>query len=143
MFANTQSIIINRNRKYVYTVAETYPKFATFYQIRETISQSDDEMIVKVGSTLFGFPTSWIGQGKKTKFESIEFIQIEGILKGLIACWKFEETGLSTKVTISSKFILSIPLFGKLLEWIIGTFKVKKTVKLILEALKKEAESTI
>ena len=142
MFASSESVLVNKDRKHVYGVAETYPQFAKFFRLGETLKQNDKEMVVRIGSTICGFPTTWIGHGRKTKFETIEFVQTEGLLKGLVAVWKFEDKGGSTGVTISSRFALNVPVAGGLLEWLIGTFKVKKTVRMILEALKEEAESS-
>lgn len=141
MFKSSESLLVHRDRKRVYGVAETYPNFAEFFRERVTLKNNDQEMIVKIGSTLFGIPTSWVGYGKKKQFESIEFIQTEGLLKGLIAVWRFRDHHAGTEVTINSSFSLNIPVLGKPLEWFIGTLKVKKTVRMILKALKKEAES--
>ena len=143
MFSSSESVLVNRDRKHVYSVAETYPQFARFFRFGEILKQNDHEMIVKIGSTICGLHTSWVGHGKKIKFESIEFVQTEGLLKGLVAVWKFQDHDKSTEVTISSSFNLKVPLAGEPLEWLLGTFKVRKTVRMILEALKKEAESPI
>ena len=140
MFKSSESILIGRDRKHVYRIAESYPLFAVFYQSKEILKQNEKEMVVKIGSKILGFPTSWTGHGKKTQFESIEFVQIEGLLKGLVAAWKFRDLGEFTEVTIDSSFNMDVPVLGRLLEWFMGTFKVKKTMALILKALKAEAE---
>lgn len=134
-------MIIRRARPEVYRIAERYPLFATFFRSREILAQSEQELVVRVGSTLWGYPTTWIGRGKKIKNESIEFVQTDGLLKGLVALWKLEDTGSSTKVTIAFHFNLAIPAIGHALEWLIGTYKVKRTVRLILLAMKKECET--
>jgi len=134
-------MIIRRARPEVYQVAERYPLFATFCRSREILVQNESELVVRVGSTLWGYPTTWIGQGKKVKNETIEFVQTDGFLKGLVALWKFEDTGSSTKVTIAFRFNLAIPGIGHGLEWLIGNYKVKRTARMILLALKEASET--
>ena len=141
MFAGSESMIIRRVRPEVYRTAQGYPLFATFFRSREIISQNENELVVRVGSTLWGYPTTWIGKGKKVKNESIEFVQTDGLLKGLVALWKFEDSGSSTKVTIAFHFDLAIPGVGSGLEWLIGNYKVKRTARMILLALKEASET--
>jgi ribosome-associated toxin RatA of RatAB toxin-antitoxin module len=141
MFTGAESIVIRRPRAEVYRIAERYPLFATFYRSREILAQSETEQVVKVGSTLWGYPTTWTGRGHKVKNESIEFVQTDGLLKGLVALWKFEEMESSTKVTIAIHFHLAISGIGYGLEWLIGNYKVKPTVRMILLALKEVSET--
>jgi ribosome-associated toxin RatA of RatAB toxin-antitoxin module len=137
MYEGSESAVIERPRQKVYQVAETYPLFATGFRAREILVQSQDELVVKVGSSICGYPTTWIGRGTKLKDHSIAFIQTDGLLKGLQAFWKFEDVETSTRVTISFCFTLQIPGIGSTLELLIGEFKVKPTVKMILRSLKK------
>jgi hypothetical protein len=63
---------------------------------------------------LFGFiPVRWIGEGKKIKDRSINYVQTSGLLKGLTADWEFIEINpVLTKVQIilsfNSCFIFSL-----------------------------------
>ena len=141
MFTGSESITIQRPRPEVYRTAERYPLFATFFRSREILAQSEDELVVRVGSTLWGYPTTWVGRGQKTRNESIEFVQTDGLLKGLVALWRFEDSGSSTKVTIAFHFSLAIPGISYGLEWLIGSYKVKHTVRMILLALKEASET--
>ena len=140
MFVASESAVIQRRRPQVYQVAETYPLFATGFRAGEILSQSPDELVVKVGSSIWGYPTTWIGRGTKMKDQSIAFIQTDGLLKGLQALWKFEDVESFTKVTITFRFTLDIPGIGPLVESLIGKLKVKPTVKMILRSLKKASE---
>jgi ribosome-associated toxin RatA of RatAB toxin-antitoxin module len=140
MFTGSEAAVIQRGRQEVYRLAETYPLFATGFRAGEILAQSPDEIVVKVGSSIWGYPTTWIGRGTKTKDESIAFVQTDGLLKGLQALWKFEDVESFTKVTITFHFTLRIPGIGPLLELLIGELKVKPTVKMILRSLKKASE---
>ncbi len=140
MFVGSESAVIGRQRREVYQVAETYPLFATCFRAREILAQSHDELVVRVGSSIWGYPTTWIGRGTKTKNQSIAFVQTDGLLKGLSALWKFEDVESFTKVTITFRFALQIRGIGPILEMLIGEFKVKPTVKMILRLLKKASE---
>lgn len=141
MFSCSESIIVNARRERVYRAAEDYPRFATFYTAGEILENTEHAMVVRVTSTLCGIPISWKGHGKKVPFESIEFVQTEGLLKGLTALWTFRDQDHMCRVTIDSRFSLKIPAIGKLAEHLIGKYKVQKTITMILEALKRRAES--
>jgi ribosome-associated toxin RatA of RatAB toxin-antitoxin module len=100
-------------------------------------------MRVRIGSTILGLPTSWIGEGKKTRFDSIEFLQTEGFFKGLLAKWTFVSLSPSaTQVTIHIQLQMTVPLIGALVERILATVKIRPTVKGILAELKRAAESS-
>jgi len=143
MYTCEESIIINKPRQYVFAVAETYPLFVTFYRSREILFQDAQTMTVRIGSEILGMKTSWIGEGRKKRFESIEFTQTQGIFKGLLAVWNFEDRSSDvTSVTIHIRFSLNLPMIGKFLEQFLGNVKVKKTIRGILMELKRESEQT-
>lgn len=141
MFSCSETIIVNEKREQVYRAAEEYPRFATFYTAGEILENTERAMVVRITSTLCGIPISWNGHGKKVPYDSIEFVQTEGLLKGLTARWTFRDHNHSCRVTIDSRFSLNIPIIGKLVEQLIGTYKVRKTITMILEALKHRVES--
>ena len=141
VFSCSETILINEAREHVYHAAEEYPRFATFYTAGEILENTQHAMVVRITSTLCGIPISWRGHGKKTPYDSIEFVQTEGLLKGLTALWTFEDHNRSCRVTIDSRFSLNVPIIGKLAEHLIGKYKVHATIKMILEALKRRAES--
>lgn len=141
MFECHDSITIDRKKELVFKTAETYPLFVRFFRYGEILYQDDEMIKVKIGAKIFGIPTSWIGEGKKKKFEKIEFIQTQGLFKGLIATWSFKEMGESTIFSIHIKFKFNIPLVGKLLENYFGTKMVAKTIQGILREMKREAEA--
>jgi len=140
VFSCSESIIVNATRAHVYRVAEEYPRFATFYTAGEILENTERTVAVRITSTLCGIPISWRGHGTKVPYESIEFVQTEGLLKGLTALWTFRDHNQKCCVTIDSRFRLRIPIFGGLAEQLLGRYKVRKTIKLILEALKHRAE---
>src|SRR5581483_897393 len=141
MFTCHDSIVINSKRENVFRVAETYPCFIRFYRYGEILYQDDETMRVKIGAKIFGIPTSWIGEGKKKKFETIEFIQTQGLFKGLIAIWRFKEAEESTILSINISFGFRVPLIGKSLENFLGEKMVTKTIKGILMEMKRESET--
>jgi ribosome-associated toxin RatA of RatAB toxin-antitoxin module len=140
VFSCSESILINETREQVYRVAEEYPRFATFYKAGEILENTDRTTVVRITSTLCGIPISWRGHGKKVPQESIEFVQTEGLLKGLSALWTFRDHNQICRVTIESHFSLEIPVVGRLVEQLLGRYKVRKTIRLILTALKHRAE---
>lgn len=140
MFSCSESIIVNATRAHVYRVAEEYPLFATFYKAGTILENTERTMVVRITSTLCGIPVSWDGRGKKVPYESIEFLQTQGLLKGLTALWRFRDHNQACCVTIDSRFSLRLPIAGTLVEQLLGRYKVRKTIKLILEALKHRAE---
>lgn len=141
MFTCQDSITIDRAREQVFRIAETYPHFVRFYRCGEILHQDDENIRVKVGAKFFGFPTSWIGEGKKKRFETIEFTQTQGLFKGLVALWTFGDAGQSTIVSIKIKFSFDLPIAGSFLESLLGEKMVAKTIGGILKELKREAEA--
>jgi ribosome-associated toxin RatA of RatAB toxin-antitoxin module len=99
-------------------------------------------MRVRVGSTVLGVPTTWVGEGRKTPFEKIEFTQIQGLFKGLTATWRFTDAKADTVVSIHICFAFPIPVIGGSLAKLIGNLTVRKTVRKILAELKREAEAS-
>src|SRR3990167_8469696 len=106
MFTGTQSIFINGNKKKVYEVAQTYPSFVRFFlKGSRVLQETDNTMEVEVHAKWFGFyKTKWQGYGKKDPCNLIHFTQTQGLFKGLIALWRFEETSGGTHVTIETTF---------------------------------------
>lgn len=141
MFTCQDSIIIDKVRGHVYRIAETYPHFVRFYRCGEILHQDDKIIKVKVGAKFFGIPTSWIGEGIKKKFETIEFTQTQGLFKGLVALWTFKEAGETTIVSIKINFNFNIPIIGSFLERLLGEKMVAKTIQGILKELKRESET--
>lgn len=143
MFDSQETIEIHRPKEHVFKVAESYPLFVRFFKSREILHQDDRTMRVRIGSTILGLPTSWIGEGKKTRFESIEFLQTQGFFKGLVAKWTFMSLSPSaSRVSIQFRFQMTVPVIGGWLERTLVTLKVRPTVKGILAELKRTAEST-
>jgi ribosome-associated toxin RatA of RatAB toxin-antitoxin module len=143
MYNSVDSIVINKPREHVFRVAETYPCFISFYRSGEILYQDEKTIKVKISSEILGVPTSWIGDGKKKRFETIDYTQTQGFFKGLKAIWSFQELGESTIVSIDINFKLNLPVIGSFVEHFMGTRKVSKTVKGILSELKREAESKL
>lgn len=141
MFTCQDSITIDRTRGHVFRIAETYPHFVRFYKSGEILHQDDENITVKVGASFFGVPTSWIGEGKKRRFETIEFTQTQGLFKGLVALWTFRDAGQSTTVSIKINFSFDVPIAGRFLEHLLGKKMVAKTIAGILKELKRESEA--
>ncbi len=141
MFTCGDSILIARKREHVFKTAETYPCFVRFFRYGKILYQDDELMRVKIGAKIFGVPTSWIGEGKKKKFETIIFTQTQGLFKGLIATWTFKEMKESTLISINVDFEFRVPLIGNFLENVLGKTVVAKTVRGILREMKREAET--
>src|SRR5579862_7374873 len=106
MYTDRISIKIDRPRKHVFQIAETYPRLVSFYKSGEILYQDDKCIKVRVTSNIFGIPTSWEGKGEKKKYESIEYIQTRGLFKGLVAAWHFKDADESTVVSIRVSFAL-------------------------------------
>lgn len=141
MFKGNQSILICAEKEHVYQIAVTYPRFVSFFSKgSQVLAEDERSMSVLVCTKLLGFfPTRWIGHGMKQPFQSIEFIQEQGVFKGLKAVWTFSETHQGTLVTIATTFSKKLlPPFG---EKVLGTLIVEKTTKKILLELKRAAET--
>lgn len=90
----------------------------------------------------FGFyKTKWQGYGKKDPCNLIHFTQTQGLFKGLIALWRFEETSGGTHVTIETTF--SKPDLTKYGEFLLGRFLVERTTEKILSELKHCVENNV
>ena len=143
MFEGNQSILIRAAKRHVYQVASTYPKFVRFFLKGSKILYEDEQSLkVQVCTRLLGFfPTKWIGTGIKRPFDCLEFVQEEGLFKGLKAVWSFRENRKVTVVKISTNF--SKPRLGSIGEKILGMLVVEKITKKILTELKRSAENPV
>lgn len=135
MYLESSSILIEFLVEKVYQIAETYPTFVKFYDVKSIVENNDSKIIVDVGYRLFGFLIRWIGVGEKVKYSSINYIQTKGFLKGMEARWNFIPLGDNTKVTIDIEVKKSIPF----LDWVIKK-RMKRIVDGILLDLKDAVE---
>lgn len=142
MYKGVQSILIRAPRKKVYEIAEKYPSFVRFFSKRSRIvEQSNQHSYVVVCSRLLGlFPKRWRGRGVKKRYRKIEFVQTEGLFKGLKAIWLFKNLKNGTRVFIRTSF--SKPRIGNVGEWFLGRLLVESTTRKILSELKYAAEIT-
>ena len=139
MYITKRSIVIDRELKNVYEVAETYPTFVGFFlEGTRILDKSDDHLKVEVHNRLFGFRTHWQGEGVKRQYRNIRFRQTQGLLTNLLARWSFLPVGKKTKVTIMTRF--SKWWLTPLGEQYFGKFIVEKVTQGILEELKLKSE---
>lgn len=140
MFETESSIDIAGSLEKVYAIAETYPRFVPFYEIKEILFEDEEKIIVKISSSFYGIKLTWEGEGLKNKNNSINFIQTKGLLKGLKARWTFEDLKDNTvKVSIRSQ-IDFIFFLGKIFEKFLGVLLIPNTLKRILYSLKYAVE---
>jgi len=133
------SIVINSSLEKVYKVAETYPKFVDFYEIKTILENNNSTIIIQAGYRLFGLPIRWKGVGKKEECKSIKYIQSAGLLRGMHADWKFFEVNVNnTRVTIDTK-IEKLPVIFRVLKSLISS-RVKQITDGILNDLKRTVE---
>ncbi len=99
-------ISIDHSIQSVYEMAEQYPQFVSFYDLKVIEENTPTSNKVRSGMKLIGFiPVRWRGEGVKVKDCSIKYIQTEGLLKGLTSDWEFFKINpVLTKVQISLLF---------------------------------------
>lgn len=141
MYIGKQSIQINRAPERVYEIAETYPKFVSFFLDGSKILSSDDRnLLVEVHSRLLGLKTSWKGKGIKVPKRSIRFTQTEGLFRGLTARWSFvPRSDSETRVTICTSFRKRF--LSPIGESFVGRFIVEKVTARLLRELKERSEA--
>ena len=141
MYIGKQKIEISREREKVYEIARTYPRFVTFFRKGSKIlSETEDRLLVEVHSKILGLPTSWRGEGIKTRPKAIRFTQTKGLFKGLKAHWSFVPKGpTQTAITICTSF--KKPVLTPLLERALGNYVVEKVTSKILAELKQACEA--
>lgn len=141
MFISERSILIDADVEKVYAVAETYPKFVSFYTQREILFENKEKVIVRMSSMFYGKEFTWEGEGFKNKNTSINFVQTKGLLKGLRAVWVFDKLKDNvTRVTIKTQLSFD-SFFSRLFEKILGYSLVTNTTTRILSCLKSAAEN--
>lgn len=141
MYRGARSILINAPVTSVFRVAETYPRFVSFFLPASQVKRSSEKhSVVDVHAKLLGFlPTRWIGKGRKKTYRYIYFRQTHGLFKGLHAIWKFRKNSNQTSVTIYTTF--EKPTLGIILEWLLGFLVVELTTNKILKELKRVSET--
>jgi ribosome-associated toxin RatA of RatAB toxin-antitoxin module len=128
------SITIDADIQKVYEIAETYPHFVTFYDVKETLLHNDEKIDVRVGYRIFGILTTWTGYGNKYPPREIKYVQVRGILKNMTADWRFTKSNANTTVEVHIN----------LKKTALGLFLVrsaKETTKKILNELKNAVEN--
>ena len=142
MIKTESSIEIQKPIDEVYKIAESYPRFVSFFHKREVVESTDRSLSVRVGMKRFGVNFEWEGEGQKEPARAIRFTQTKGLLKGMKANWFFDsEDNKKTKVSIKTSFEFKIPAIGFILEKSFSTFLVERTTQKILNELKKSSES--
>jgi ribosome-associated toxin RatA of RatAB toxin-antitoxin module len=142
MAESCSHITINRGVRRVYDVAQTYPTFVTFFSKKQVVSADETQLSVRAGMKRYGINFEWAGIGKKIPYESINFVQTEGLIKGLRARWKFQNiTPESTLVEIRTSFQLNLLLFNSSIEKGLSSILVENTTRRILNDLKLACET--
>lgn len=141
MYRGTASTVIDCPVESVYSVAENYPCFVSFYKRGSRIIFQDERQLkVEIHANLFKiFPTSWQGEGMKEKNKGLHFRQTKGLFKGLKADWSFEPIHGKTKVSITTTF--SKPWLTSFVETWLGNAIVQNTTHGILAELKNKSEA--
>ena len=136
------SIIIKGKLEDVYALAEDverYPEFIPGYK-GEVLSKEGNKSTLQRVVEIMGNQITWKSVATFQKNEwMIEFEQIEGPLKGMIAKWIFERVPEGTKSIIVHDFELERPILGWTIEKIIET--VSAITRNTLEGLKKKLEA--
>jgi len=136
------SIVIKGKLEDVYALAgdvERYPEFIKGYEGSKVLSREGNKATIERVVEIMGRQITWKSVATFHKNEWIEFEQIEGPLKGMIAKWLFERVPEGTKIIITHDFELKAPIPGWPTEKIIEA--VSGTADTALEALKKKVEA--
>lgn len=145
MAESEASIVVKRDIDSVFSVADTYPSFVDFY-FNKQILDGDCSSVRKVrmcarffGNVIF----CWEGTRTKCiKNSEIEWVQTEGLLKGLKAVWLFASQSGVTHVTLKCFYNPSVFLFGSLLGYLANVLFIHKTLPRLLSSLRVACEAS-
>jgi len=131
MITCSKSIIIPKDVKKTYQIAERYPEFVDFYKKKEIIRADEFHSEVQIESMFCGLKFAWKGKGIKEKNGKITWIQSKGLLHGMKAEWLFFPLGQETRVTLTVNYFSPIPLW----ESVASVLFIKKTIPKLLNCL--------
>lgn len=132
MVSCSKSILVSKELKRVYEIAERYPNFVDYYERKEIIFSDEKCSEVRITASFFGFPVTWEGKGVKERNKSISWMQSKGLLKGMRADWVFSEIDQGIRVSLTATYESRIPLWGPIAEFLF----IRKTVPKVLECFK-------
>jgi ribosome-associated toxin RatA of RatAB toxin-antitoxin module len=136
------SIVIKSKLEDVYALAEdveSYPEFIPGYEGSKVLSREENKATIERVAEIMGNQITWKSVATFHQNESIEFEQIEGPLRGMIAKWTFQQAPEGTKIVITHDFKLKTPIPGWQTESIIEG--VSGTADTALKSLKKKVEA--
>jgi ribosome-associated toxin RatA of RatAB toxin-antitoxin module len=136
------SIVIKGKLEDVYALAEDverYPEFIKGYEGSKVLGREGNKATIERVVEIMGNQITWKSVATFHKNEGIEFKQIEGPLKGMIAKWTFQRATEGTKIIITHDFELKAPIPGWPTEKVIAA--VSGTADTALEAIKKKVEA--
>ncbi len=138
-------IIIRKDLTSVYRVASDIKNQHTFipgYLPSKILKWDNNEFIVERTAKMGKKILKWKSKGKLVKNKFIEFIQLEGRLKGMKIKWLFEElSNNTTKVTIIHNFKISYPVVGLIAGIFIAKPTINKITRNVLIGLKNKVEN--
>lgn len=132
MLTCSGSVLISKELKQVYEIAERYPTFVDYYKRKEIICSDEKYSEVRIEANFLGFSFVWEGKGAKERNNRIAWTQSKGLLKGMKADWMFFEVGHSTRVSLTATYESSIPLW----EHVAMLLFIRNTVPKVLGCLK-------